>query len=152
MSLYAGLVSSRWVRVAVLAVAAISAGPLAWSVLVRLYPHDHHSGADYELTPPDLSDEQRWAIALVSLLLFSGSVVLAWRGIRRGVLSWEWVGVAAPFAGIALYAAVWFHVATAPVIGANIGAGLVTLAGIVIVPVLLGYFVWFLREVVTYGK
>jgi hypothetical protein len=67
-------------------------------------------------------------------------------GIRSRTLRREWLWIVLPLAGRAGYAGLTYGAATAPIIGANIGAGFLILASVVVVSATVGASLCFVRQ------
>ncbi|CAL9573160.1 hypothetical protein SUDANB121_04909 [Nocardiopsis dassonvillei] len=85
--------------------------------------------ADYAIAPPPVPE---WAVPVLGigglLLALAGAALLV-RELRARRAAFAW-GLAAFLAvPAALFAGLWWAVATAPTIGANIGLGLVVIVG-----------------------
>ncbi|MFE6304764.1 hypothetical protein [Nocardiopsis sp. NPDC057823] len=81
--------------------------------------------ADYAITPPPLPE---WSVPVIGgagLLLALVGGVLAARELRAGRTAPAWGLAAFLLLPVALFGGLWWAVATAPAIGANIGLGLV---------------------------
>jgi hypothetical protein len=97
------------------------------------------SNADYVVGPPDWSAATVRAAALGSLCVIAVSTALLVFAVWLRVLRWEWLGVLARLVAAAATVAVGYRLATAGVIGANIGFGFFLMLG---VPFCLGIVVW----------
>ncbi len=84
--------------------------------------------ADYLWHPADISDGMRLALGLTATVLAVGIVLLVARWSGDGAISHSAVIVLIALGAIAAYGGVTYAVATAPVIGANIGGGLMVIA------------------------
>lgn len=128
-----------------LGIAAV--GPLTWWLVQALpdeVPADQY--ADYLWVAPELSRTHVLGIGLISVVaVLSAGFLLAY-GVRLRTLRREWLWIVLPLAFLTGYAGLTYAVATAPVIGANIGAGLLILGGVVVVPATVGASLWFLRQ------
>lgn len=131
---------ARTVVGAVLAVGAVAAAPAAWW-LAGLLPDEDLDGSspDYAITPPAIGSTAELVIGLVAVVLLAGAAVALDRVVRAGVLARGWARIAASAALAAGYVGLTYRVGTEPVIGANIGYGLLMLGAI---PVLIGLGVW----------
>lgn len=83
--------------------------------------------ADYAIDPLPLPGWAEIAIGPVGLVLALVAAVLLVRAVSAGRLARAWGAALACLVPIALMAGAWWAIATAPVIGANIGAGLAQL-------------------------
>jgi hypothetical protein len=121
-----------WIVLATLA--GLSLGALFWSLSASLEGTPY--SADYYRRPNEGLVRQRWLIFVVACLVGLAVTLIAWRLRRRG---------AVPEAVLPVLLAGWFlgvlyATLTAPVVGANIGAGLALMA----TPFVLGALgVWF---------
>src|SRR2546423_1194152 len=89
---------------------------------------------DYVLKPPRLTSTQELVIgagATTCALLAIAAVTVA---LRRHVLRAGELGVAIPLVAAGMFVGYGFRVVTAGVIGANIGAGLTVLFGLIFLP------------------
>ncbi len=82
---------------------------------------------DYMWHPLSLSDSSRLVLGLIVTVVtvVYGYLLLRW--IQHGTLSRRWSAVLIPAAAVAAYGGLMYEVTTAPVIGANIGGGLMVL-------------------------
>jgi hypothetical protein len=146
-SAYGVVMNRTALRAPVVALGVVAVGPLTWWLARALpdeVPADQY--ADYMWDPPELSVAQLLGIGLVSVVaVLSAGFVMA-DGIRSRTLRREWLWIVLPLAGLAGYAGLTYAVATAPVTGANIGAGLLVLGGVVVVPAMVGASLWFVRQ------
>lgn len=111
--------------------------PLTWWLTEQL--PDEFEGrdlrfADHMWQPPDLSDGDRRTIAVGSVIAVAAGAVVLVEGLRSCTIRRRWVGVVVPLAVLSAYCGVTYSVATAPVSGANMGAGFLFLVGYVLVP------------------
>jgi len=74
--------------------------------------------------PLDISDRARLALGLATTVLTAGAIVLIWRWFEAGRNTRTVKFVMTAIGAIAAYGGVMYGAATAPVIGANIGRGL----------------------------
>lgn len=95
--------------------------------------------ADYLWRPLSLSTATSAAVGLGALVLVGGALAVLVRQVRSGRWRTGWLQVAAASAMLCSYAGLLVAVATAPVIGANIGAGMMLLGA---APVGLGAVIW----------
>ncbi len=136
--------ASRFVsRVALLVVwpAAVMAC-VAWlgSVVV---PEPSLPDPDYMWRPLGITDGAKVGLGLVATAATVGACLLLRRWFNEGVLSRPWLAVFIAAGAIGAYGGIAYEVATAPVIGANIGGGMVVLfAGPFIVGTAIGTAVW----------
>jgi hypothetical protein len=108
------------------------------------------SNADYVVGPPDWSEATVRAAALGSLCVIVVSTALLVFAVWLRLLRWEWLGVLARLVVAGATVAVGYRVATAGVIGANIGFGFFLMLG---VPFCLGIVVWAaLSSYTLFGK
>jgi len=131
----------------VVALGIAAVGPLTWW-LVQALPDEVPANqyADYLWVAPELSGTQVLGVGLMSIVaVLSAGFVMA-DGIRSRTLRHEWLWIVLPLVGLAGYAGLTYAVATAPVIGANIGAGLLILGSVVVVPAMVGASLWFVRQ------
>lgn len=111
--------------------AAIAAmAPLSW--WVGGLPPDQVTAAsdpDYMFHPVDLATGVEPAIGVVSLVIVAAVVRLLIVSARRGTRFDRW-RVFIPLAAISAYAGLTYRTVTMPVIGANIGGGLMILGAV----------------------
>jgi len=106
-------------------------------------------GLNRNVEPPDLPVSVQVALAVLAGAILAASLLVLLSPAGRNTVSRDDVAVATPLALAGLYAAFTYRVATAAVSGANIGAGLLFMLGIVLVPpllVLAGYNAWRSRQ------
>lgn len=96
-------------------------------------------GWDYFWQPPAIAPAAGHALGVFALVSVMAAAILVGAGIRRATVRRTLVPVLIPLASIAAYVGFSYSVATAPVIGANIGAGMLFMFAI---PVLLGMIAW----------
>lgn len=146
-SVYGVVMNRTALRAPVVALGIAAVGPLTWWLAQALpdeVPADPY--ADYMWDPPELSGAQLLGIGLMSVVaVLSAGFVMA-NGMRSRTLRREWLWIVLPLAGLAGYAGLTYAVATEPVIGANIGAGLLILGSVVVVPATVGASLWFVRQ------
>jgi hypothetical protein len=97
------------------------------------------SNADYVVSPPGWSLATVKAAGVGSLSVFVLSTGLLMFAVRHRLLRWEWLGVVARLVVAGATVALGYRMATAGVIGANIGSGIFLMLG---VPFILGLVVW----------
>lgn len=120
--------------------------------LLTLLPGDWFDesgeGLNRNVQPPDLPVSVHLLLAVVAgVVLATSLVVLLSPAGRRTVRRCD-IAVAGPLVLAGLYTGFTYRVATAAVGGANIGAGLLFMLGVVVVPALLaraGYKAWRVR-------
>jgi hypothetical protein len=95
--------------------------------------------ADYVMRPPHWSSVWVTTAGLVALLALVASTLLLMHAVRQRLLRKEWLVVVGQLAAVGAAVAAGYRVATAGVIGANIGWGLCVLFG---VPICIGLVVW----------
>jgi hypothetical protein len=95
--------------------------------------------ADYVMRPPQWSTTSVRTAGLVALCAMIAPTLLLVFAVRRRLLRQEWLVVVGQLAGVGAAVAVGYRVATAGVIGANIGWGLCVLFG---VPSCIGLTIW----------
>lgn len=121
--------------------AALAGLVLAAPALVVLLPggwlDERGEGMTRNVEPPDLPDALHVALAIVAAAILVGSLFVLLSPAGRRACRRADVSVAWPLLLAALYVAVTYKVATAAVSGANIGAGLLFMLGVVTVPPLL---------------
>lgn len=92
---------------------------------------------DYMVEPVEVDTSVETVIGVVSLVLVAVGATVLVVGVRRGTLDRRWLGVLAALAAVAAYAGVTYAVVTSPVVGANIGGGLLVLAAVPFVVTML---------------
>lgn len=97
------------------------------------------SNADYVIRPPAWSADTVRAVALGSLFVMLASAVLLLFAAWQRLFRWEWLGVVTQLVVAMATVAVGYRVATAAVIGANIGFGFFLMLG---VPICVGLVAW----------
>ena len=116
--------------------AGLSLGALFWSLSASLAGTPY--SADYYRRPNEGLVRQRWLIFVVACLVGLAVALMAWRLRRRGAV--PEVGIVLPVMLAGGFLGVLYATMTAPVVGANIGAGLALMAA----PFVLGALgVWF---------
>lgn len=85
--------------------------------------------ADYAIAPPPLPEWAVPVLGVLGLVLAAVGAVLVVRERRAGRAAFGWVLAAFLLMPVALFAGLWWAVATAPGIGANIGLGLLVIVG-----------------------
>ncbi len=125
---------------AVLAAGVVAAAPAVWW-LAGLLPEEDLDGAspDYAITPPAVGSTAELVIGLVAVVVLAAGAVALDRGTRGGLLARGWAQIAAAAALAAGYVGLTYRVGAEPVIGANIGYGMLMLGAI---PVFVGLGVW----------
>jgi hypothetical protein len=134
-------------RAAVVALGIVAVGPLTWwlaQALPDTVAADQY--ADYMWDPPQLSWAQILGIGLISAVGVLAAGFAMADGIRSRTLRREWLWIVLPLAGLAGYVGLTYAIATEPVIGANIGGGLLVLGGVAVVPAMVGASLWFVRQ------
>lgn len=128
----------RHTRAALAAVVVFS--PLLLLTLPGNWFDENAEGSlDRNVVPPDVPAAlQAGGGILAGVAVVASAVVLASPGGRETVRV-EDVRVAVPLLVAGMYVAFGYRVATAAVTGANIGAGLLFMVGVVAVPTLLGF-------------
>ncbi|HEX2782751.1 MAG TPA: hypothetical protein VHN36_04140, partial [Ilumatobacteraceae bacterium] len=116
---------SRRVRPALIIGAGItSIAPAVWWI-GGLIPSDVAAeNADYLVHPLRLPPFVEPAIGLLAVLLAGFAARELHRRVRGGELRFEWWQVAAALAAISAFGGLTYRIVTAPVIGANIGGGI----------------------------
>lgn len=124
------------------AAGVLASGPLAWwlgDALDSVGGAVPTGDADYFWQPLSLSTGARAAVGLSGVAVVACALTVLVRQVRSGHWRAGWVQVTAASAMVCAYAGMFVAVATAPVIGANIGAGVMLLAA---APVGLGAVIW----------
>lgn len=121
--------------------AALAGLVLAAPAFVVLLPggwlDERGEGMTRNVEPPNLPDALHVALAVVAGVVLVGSLFVLLSPAGRRACRRADVSVAWPLLVAALYVAITYKVATAAVSGANIGAGLLFMLGLVTVPPLL---------------
>ncbi|SQD94235.1 conserved membrane hypothetical protein [Parafrankia sp. Ea1.12] len=121
------------------AILLIAAVPVA---VVGLLGQDDYRGVprselDCAVRPLDIPAGWMTTIGVIALLLAAAAAALLLHGGRRGATDRRRWQVVCPLVGVGVILGFGYHVATAGVIGANIGFGLVVFFGVPLVVVLL---------------
>jgi hypothetical protein len=103
---------------------SVAAGAIAWSIGVALA--NDISDPDYLVAPIEAVERARWLILALAMVVGGACTVALVRMSRRGVTVKP--AVVAPVVGIGVAVGGGYSVLTAPVIGANIGGGMVMMA------------------------
>ena len=98
----------------------------AWLSSVLL-PHETLVDPDYMWQPLEIADSAKVALGLATTAVAIAICVLLYRLLELGRLSRNWLVVFGAGGAIAAYCGLVYGVATSPVIGANIGAGIMLL-------------------------
>lgn len=121
--------------------AALAGLVVAAPALVVLLPggwmDERGEGMVRNVEPPDLPDALHVAMALAAALVLAASLLVLLSPSGRRACHQADVSVAWPLLTAVLYVAGAYKVSTAAVSGANIGAGLLFMLGVVVVPTLL---------------
>lgn len=128
-------------------VLTIAAPVATWGLIGRQdEPGVPPSQLDYVVRAPELPAAVETGLGAAGLVLAALCSVLLVRATRRGTFDHQWWQVLAPLVAAGLMAGAGWRVATAGVIGANIGAGLVVMFVIPLVALLvlwaLGRALW----------
>lgn len=128
---------------------ALAGVVIAAPTLLTLLPGDWFDesgeGMTRNVEPPDLPLAIHVSVAVLAGALLVTSLLVLLSPAGRSITSRHDIPVAAPLLLVGLYVAFTYRVATAAVSGANIGAGLLFMLGVVAVPpllVLAGYKAW----------
>lgn len=133
---HGGLISPPKVGV-VLATAAgvVACAPATWAIASLLPTQTDPAIADYLVDPPDLSAVTRSAIGIAAAVLAAAAIAVFVRSVRHCVVDRSWFLVVALLAFVSSYIGFTYAAVTAPTIGANIGAGILLMAGGLLVPI-----------------
>ena len=101
---------------------------------------------DYMWQPLAISGGTWRVLGLVATIAAAALTLLGFRWFKSGRLSRVWLAVMLPAGGLAAYAGFCYGVATAPVIGANIGGGLVVLGAIPFAIVMVVTSIWMTKQ------
>ncbi|MGB3736266.1 MAG: hypothetical protein WA964_15005 [Ilumatobacter sp.] len=93
---------------------------------------------DHIIESPDVSPITEALIGVVGVIAASIALLVLWRGRRAAVITRRQLSAVVPIAGLGAFAGFTLRVVTAGVSGANIGAGLLMMGSVVVVPVMLG--------------
>jgi hypothetical protein len=119
----------------------VLAAPVAtyWLIGDQSSPGLLPQNADYAAHPPGWSPSAVRVAGIGALCV--GIVALAWLGfaVSKSLLRREWLGVVGLLAASASVLAVGYRIATAAVIGANIGVGFFMMFGL---PLCVGLWIW----------
>ncbi len=124
---------------ALVGIGALAAAPAMWWVSGAIPSGVAPDGADYLWQPVRLSTGTVTTIGITATAVVVMAAVRLLRLVRAGRVGRHWlhvVGAAVVFAG---YLGLTYRVATTPVIGANIGAGVLILG---VVAVAIGVVAW----------
>lgn len=116
----------------------VLAAPASVVLLPGGWLDERGQGMTRTVEPPNLPDALHVALAIVAAAVLVGSLFVLLSPAGRQACRRADVSVAWPLLLASLYVAVTYKVATAAVSGANIGAGLLFMLGVVTVPPLLG--------------
>jgi hypothetical protein len=100
------------------------------------------ANADYVMRPPPWSARSVRTAGIVALFVILAATLLWLFAVRQRSLREQWLGIVGPLAGVGAIIAVGYRVATAGVIGANIGYGFFLMFG---VPICIGLLIWAAR-------
>lgn len=129
--------------------AVVIAAPLLLALLPGKWFDEEGVGMNRNVEPIDLPASLHGGLTLAAAIaLGAGLLALLSPGGRQAVHRDD-VMVAAPLLAAGLYIAFTYRVATAAVSGANIGAGLLFMLGVLILPTLVGlaaYTAWRVRR------
>jgi len=139
--------ASDALRAGAIAVGVVAIAPATWRI-AELLPTAVQDGpdADYAWGPPHITNGWAIAIGVVGLALATMGGVVAALAIRGDRIRRGWIGVLAPLVALAAYVGVGYSVLTTPVIGANIGGGLVLLGAIPAAIGLISATIFFARR------
>lgn len=115
----------------------VFAAPAFVALLPGGWLDERGEGMTRNVEPPNLPDALHVALAVVAAVVLAGSLFMLLSAAGRRACHRSDVAVAWPLLVAGLYVAVTYKVATAAVSGANIGAGLLFMLGVVTVPPLL---------------
>lgn len=124
---------------AIIASGAIALAPAVWWVAGAVPSGVDPDRADYLMQPPQLGTVAVAAIGIGATALVLVATPMLWRAVHTGRARRHWlqiVGAVALFAG---YLGLTYRFVTTPVIGANIGGGLMILG---ILPIAVGLATW----------
>ena len=139
--------ASDALRAGAIAIGVVAIAPATWRI-AELLPTAVQDGpdADYAWGPPHITNGVAIAIGVVGLALATMGGVVAALAIRGDRIRRGWIGVLAPLVALAAYVGVGYSVLTTPVIGANIGGGLVLLGAIPAAIGLISATIFFARR------
>ena len=121
--------TSTLIPAVVVATGAMAAGPAVWWIGDRLNTiGEQTSDPDYLIEPLQIYSMTTDIVGVSSIILALLGAVTLYAMVRAGRWPLAAAGLATTAAAATSYAGVTYSVATAPVIGANIGAGLLIIA------------------------
>jgi hypothetical protein len=97
------------------------------------------ANADYVMRPPHWSVTSVRTAGLAALFVILAATLLLLFAVRQRSLRTQWLSIVGPLAGVGAIIAVGYRVATAGVIGANMGYGFFLMFG---VPICIGLLIW----------
>jgi hypothetical protein len=130
--------SSMWSHAAI-ALGVVGCAPAVWW-LSSLASSNEAAGIedpDYMIRPSGVSDGTLAAIGLAGIAAVSIGILTYRRAMKSGPVSELWRMVYGPFVAISGLLGLFYAVATTPVIGANIGGGMLALGLMVVTPAML---------------
>jgi len=114
----------------VAAIAVVSSAPAVWWLGSGNAGVAAEADPDYLWQPLRMSTAVQSAIGIASIVLVLSALVVMAARMRAAELDRRWWGVVLPWVALSAYVGLTYRVATTPVIGANIGAGLMILGAI----------------------
>jgi len=119
--------ASRFVARSALLVLWLAAVMVCVAWLGGAIPHQTLPDPDYMWRPPQIASGLKLLIGMAATFVVVAVCLLLRRLLKQGVLSRTWLAVFVAAGAIAAYCGFTYVVATAPVIGANIGGGIAVL-------------------------
>jgi hypothetical protein len=116
----------------------VMAPVVAWWVVRDLSEEVDPSNANYMIRPLSLSAATELTIGICGSALAAAAVGVLLVATFRGRVEPRWWRFALPLVGLGLYAGVAYRIATAAVIGANIGGGMVVVTAPIVGVTALG--------------
>lgn len=126
----------QWPVAVALVIGALACAPAAWWLL-GFMPFDIWDGPspDHAIAPPDLSPSQENAIGGVATALVVGAAGIGSKARSRRIITPQTLAAARLGAWLFAWAGATYFVGIQPVSGANIGFGLMVMAGLAQIPV-----------------
>lgn len=130
--------SAMWLHAGIV-VGVVGCGPAVWW-LSSLAASNEAAGIedpDYMIRPPGISDGTSAAVGVAGAAAVIVALLAYRSSLKSGAIAEPWRMIYGPFAAISVLLGLFYSVATAPVIGANIGGGMLALALMVATPAML---------------
>ena len=117
----------------------VLATPVAVWWMTNSVTHQPLKDPDYAVRPLEIDPAIKVGLTVAAVVLALFSLAILELARRHQRLSEEWWGVLGPLVAVGAICGGTYSMLTAPVIGANIGAGL---ASFVVPPAVIGLLVW----------